>query len=159
MRFSSRLSLVVLALALSASLLVACADVRPITTKAPNEGRLRERISEFHNALGNNDIAARYAMTSPAIRERITLEQFKKNLRRDADSEPRSKSTMQAGLSKVCRCSDLRFLRCVLVADISIIRPGKEPTRERPIETWDFADGEWYWGYMGPDIGGRCPGE
>ncbi len=91
------------ALALSASFLVACADFRPIATKAPNEGRLRERISELHNALGNDDIAAWYAMTSPAIKERITFEQFKKNLRRDADSEPRNKAIMQAGLSKVCR--------------------------------------------------------
>jgi len=159
MRYTFRLLIGVLVVVLLAPILSGCADTRPLTANVPNEGRLRERISEFHNALGNDDVAAWYAMTSPAIREKMTFEQFKKGLRRDENNASRSRTTMQAELSRVCRCSEMRFLRCVLVADISIARPDREPSKERPIETWELAGGEWYWAYMGPDMGGRCPGE
>ena len=155
--FTPRLLIGVLVVVLSAAFFAGCAGTHLSNGKVPDEGRLRERISEFHNALGNNDIAAWYAMISPIIRDKMTFGQFKKGFRWDENSASRSKSTMQAELSRVCRCSEMRLLRCVLVADVSVTRPGQEPSKERPIETWEFANGEWYWAYMGPDTGGRCP--
>ncbi len=137
----------------------ACQGIRPVPGGLPEEGRLRARLQEFHRALGDNDIAAWYALTSPGIRDRVTFEQFKKNLRWDENADRRSKTKTQAELAKRCSCVQERFLRCVAVVNVSIEKPGGGSSQEKPLETWEFADGEWYWAYMGPDTGGRCPGE
>jgi hypothetical protein len=125
----------------------------------PNEIRLRERVQEFHDALGNNDIAAWYAMTSPTIRERMTFEEFKKDFRWDENAAQRSKVNMRANLEKECGCVQFRYLRCVLVINVKTNESGRNSKTEKPLEMWEYADGEWFWGYMGPDSRGKCPGE
>ncbi len=53
----------------------------PGTPAVPDEARLRARLTEFHNALGANDISKRYAMATPGIREKMSFEEFKKDMR------------------------------------------------------------------------------
>jgi|GEM_PF-3409753 len=137
----------------------ACQGVKPTTVELPDETRLRVRLQELHNAIGNNDIVTWYAMTSPSIREKMTFDQFKKDLRWDQDASRQTRKTMRADLMKPCSCVHMQFIRCVVIADITIEEPGKDHSRERPLEMWEFSDGEWYWGIMGHDSSGRCPGD
>jgi hypothetical protein len=47
----------------------------------------------------------------------------------------------------------------VLIVDVTIEEAGSKIKKEQPLETWEFAGGEWYWGYLGTESRGRCPGE
>jgi hypothetical protein len=141
-----KLPAVIIACITALFFLGACQGVKPTTVELPDETRLRARMQEFHNALGNNDIAAWYAMTSPTIRDKMTFDQFKKDLRWDEDASRRTRKTTRADLMKPCSCVQMQFIRCVVIADITIEEPGKNPSRERPLEMWEFADGEWYCG-------------
>ena len=129
-----------------------------LTGPAPNEERLRERIREFHRVLGDNDIASWYAMTSPTVTKKMTFEDFKKDFRWDENASRRTKSNMKGELARICSCEQMTYLRCVLVVDVQINEGGIQK-RERPLEMWEFGDNEWYWGYIGHDSRGKCPGE
>jgi hypothetical protein len=98
-------------------------------------------------------------MTSPTITEKITFEKFKKGFRWDENAANRTKMNMQAELEKTCSCIQQRYLRCVLVINIDINESGHNPKTENPLETWEYANGEWFWVYMGPDTRGKCPGQ
>jgi len=50
-------------------------------------------------------------------------------------------------------------MRCVLIVDVTIEEDGGGIKKERPLEMWEYAGGEWYWDYMGAESRGRCPGE
>jgi hypothetical protein len=144
--------------------LMACraAGVPPAAREVilPQEARLQERIKAFHDALGNNDIATWYAMTAPAIRKRMTFDQFKKDIRWEENSGRRTQSTLQAQLLRSCNCEQYGdAVRCVLAVNVTVTESGKKPRTESPLEMWEYSDGQWYWGYIGPDTGGRCPGE
>jgi hypothetical protein len=128
------------------------------TVNLPDEQRLRIRLTEFHDVLGNNDMTAWYNMTAPAIRKRMTLDEFKNDLRWD-DNKPKIKSVIKAELIKPCSCDKTGVTRCVILVGININEPGKNPVNEKSLQSWDYADGEWYWGYMGPGNKGHCPGE
>ena len=125
----------------------------------PDELHLQTRIKQFHDALGNNDIATRYAMTSHVITRKMTLDQYKKDFRWDEKAVNKTKISVKAELGKTCSCEQQIYLRCVLVINIGINEPGHDPKTESPLETWEYADGEWFWAYMGPDTKGRCPGQ
>lgn len=122
----------------------------------PDEARLRTRLVEFHNALGANDIEHGYAMAAPAIREKMTLEQFKKDMRWNGNA-PRTKMT--AVLGRACSCVPMQDLRCVLIVDVTIEEDGGRVIKDTPLEMWEYDGSEWYWGYMGANSRGRCPGE
>ena len=122
----------------------------------PDEARLLARIAEFHGALGANDIERWYAMSAPAIREKMTLEQFKKDMRWNGNA---SQTKMTAVLDRACSCVPVQYLRCVLIVGVTAEGAGGKITRERPLETWEYGGGEWYWGYIGAESRGRCPGE
>jgi hypothetical protein len=126
----------------------------PDTVAVPDKTRLRARLAEFHTALGANDIARWYDMSAPVIREKMSLEQFKKDMRWDENAARRKQSAMKADLGRICNCVPMQYLRCVLIVDVSV---GEK--KEHPLETWEYADGEWYVGYVGPESRGLCPGE
>jgi hypothetical protein len=125
----------------------------------PDEARLRARLAEFHDALGANDIAKWYAMTAPGIRDKMTFEEFKKDMRWDENAARRKEIRMKGELGKVCSCTAMRTLRCVMIINVTIEDADGRVKKERPLEMWEYAAGEWYWGYMGPESRGRCPGE
>lgn len=156
---SFKLSAVMITYIMALFFLGACQGVKPTAVELPDETRLRARLQELHNAIGNNDIAAWYAMTSPTIRDKMTFDQFKNDLRWDQDASRRTRKTMRADLMKPCSCVQMQFIRCVVIADITVEESGKHPSRERPLEMWEFSEGEWYWGIMGHDSRGRCPGD
>jgi hypothetical protein len=131
----------------------------PVGGTLPAEDQLRFKLQNFHQALGQGDIAVMYELTSPQIRKRMSLEAYKKDLRWDKNAHRRRLSEITADLTKSCPCEQQEALRCVLVVDLLVKESGKAPYREQPLETWDFQDGHWSWVYMGPDTGGRCPGE
>lgn len=158
-RFSNLSSLAILVFSLLFSLISGCAEVRPVTVNTPSEGRLRERVQDFHVILGNNDIATWYAMTTPTTRKKMTFDKFKQDLRWDDKKAARTKEPMQAELSRVCNCVDVGTIRCVIIADVRISKPDGKTVQDRPLEMWEFADGEWYWGYIGAGSRGKCPGE
>jgi hypothetical protein len=140
---------------------VLCISGTPLhawTVDLPDDQRLRARLSEFHNALGDNDIVTWYNITAPAIRKRMTLDEFKQGFRWD-DTKPRVRSTINAQLVKPCSCVKTGLTRCVILVDINTTEPGKTPVNEKSLQSWDYFDGEWYWGYMGPGNKGGCPGE
>lgn len=146
-------------------LLTACsASLVPSGSRAeavalPDEARLRVRLAEFHDALGTNDIARWYAMTSPAIREKMSFEEFKRDMRWEENTARRKEWKMTASLGRACSCAPANDLRCVLIVDVTAEEAGGKSTKERPLEMWEYAGGEWYWGYMGVESRGRCPGE
>ncbi len=132
---------------------------RPETVVVPDEARLRARLAEFHNALGANDISRRYAMAASGIRDRMTFEEFKKDLRWDENAARRKETKISASLARACSCAPMKALRCVLIVDITIEEAGGKVITEKPLEMWEYDGGEWYWGYIGADSRGRCPGE
>jgi hypothetical protein len=125
----------------------------------PHEARLRARLTEFHNALGANDISKRYAMAAPGIRGKMTFEEFKKDLRWDENASRRKETRMSAALVRACSCTPMEALRCVLIVDVTIEEVGGKVVKEKPLEMWEYAGGEWYWGDIGAESRGRCPGE
>ena len=125
----------------------------------PDEARLRARIAEFHGALGANDISKRYAMAMPAIREKMTFEEFKKDVRWDENAARRKETRMSAALARACSCVQAKALRCVLIVDVTVEEDGGKVIREKPLEMWEHDGGEWYWGTIGAESRGRCPGE
>jgi len=131
----------------------------PEKATVPDEARLHLRLAEFHNALGANDIARWYAMTEPAVRDKMTFEQFKKDMRWDENAGRRKEARMTASLGRACSCTPMRTTRCLLIVDVTIEEADGKIKKERPLEMWEYAGGEWYWGYMGAESGGRCPGE
>ncbi len=128
----------------------------PETVVVPDEARLRARLVEFHNALGANDIERRYAMSAPAIREKMTLEQFKKDMRWNENA---ARMKMTAALGRACGCVPMQYLRCVLIVDVTVEEAGGKITKEQPLEMWEYDGSEWYGGYIGANSRGRCPGE
>ena len=124
----------------------------------PAEPLLRTRLNEFWRAVGAHDIVKRYEMTTPTVRERVTLEEFRKTWSWQERPEFPAQN-MTADLSRVCSCVELRLLRCTLTVELTIERPGEPPTHERTLQMWEFADGQWYEAYSGAPSGRRCPGE
>jgi hypothetical protein len=131
----------------------------PEKAAVPDEARLRARLTEFHNALGANDISKRYAMATTGIREKVTFEEFKKDLRRDENAARRKETRMSAALVRACSCTPMKALRCVLIVDVTIEEAGGKVITDMPLEMWEYDGGEWYWGYIGANSRGRCPGE
>lgn len=125
----------------------------------PDEARLRARLTEFHNALGANDIERRYAMSAPAIREKMTFEGFKRDVRWDESAARGKRSRMSASLDRACSCMPVQALRCVLIVDVTVEEEGGNIKKERPLEMWEYDGSEWYWGTIGAESRGRCPGE
>jgi hypothetical protein len=146
-------------------LLAACQTPGPIKSSGmekanvPDEARLRARLAEFHGALVANDIARWYAMTAPVVRDKMTFEQFKKDVRWDENAGRRKETRMTASLGRACSCTPMNTTRCVLIVDVMIEDADGKIKKERPLEMWEYAGGEWYWGYMGAESRGRCPGE
>lgn len=158
-RFNDRLSFTYIILLMFLIFITGCAEVRPLTVNTPNESRLRERVREFHVILGNNNIAAWYAMTTPTVTKKMTFEQFKQDFRWDEKSTARATERMEAELSRVCSCVEMGYIRCVIIADVLTTKPDGKTVKDKPLEMWEFADGEWYWGYIGSSLRGKCPGE
>ncbi len=133
--------------------------VKTESSELPAKLRLEYRIREFHKALGSNDIFTWYSMTSPYFQTRVSLEQFKKNLRWDENMVRRPQKDMKGELSRNCGCVQDRYLRCALIVDIMETEKNGFVKKENPLETWEYHEGEWFWAYMGPSAGGLCPGE
>jgi S1/P1 nuclease len=128
------------------------------SVSVPEENLLRARLKEFWQAVGARDIVKRYEMTTPTVRERVTLEEFRKTWSWQERTEFPWQN-MTAELSKVCSCVELRLLRCTLSVEVTIKQPGEAPVRERTAQMWEFADGQWYEAYSGAPSGRHCPGE
>jgi len=117
---------------------------------------LRTRVKEFWRAVGVHDILTRYEMTTPLVRERVSLETFKKTWGWQEQREfPMQRIT--ANLAGVCNCVELRLLRCTVSVDLTIEQPGEPSRNESTLQMWEFADGQWYEAYSGAPIGRRCP--
>jgi hypothetical protein len=159
MNFSSSKCMSFVVILLFLVFMAGCAGVHPHNVKTPHEERLRARVSQFHDVLGLKDINAWYAMTTPTIRSKMTLEEFKKDFRWDENEAKTNNQKMRGEFSKVCSCLDMGYIRCVIIVDVTITQPDQPSTIERPLEMWEYADGDWYWGLIGHDSRGRCPGE
>ncbi len=66
---------------------------------------------------------------------------------------------MSAALVRACSCTSMKALRCVLIVDVTIEEAGGKVMKDKPLEMWEYDGGEWYWGYIGANSRGRCPGE
>jgi hypothetical protein len=129
-----------------------------VQANVPDVPLLRARVKEFWRAVGVHDIVKRYEMTTPTVRERVTLEAFKKTWSWQEQPEfPVQNIT--ADLAGVCSCVELRLLRCTVAVDLTIERPGEPPRDEHTLQTWEFGAGQWYEAYSGAPIGRRCPRE
>ena len=122
----------------------------------PELPSLRARVKEFWRVVGMHDIVKRYEMTTPTVRERVTLEAFKKTWRWQEQPEFPVQS-ITADLAEVCDCVELRLLRCTLSVDLTIQRPDEPSRNEQTLQMWEFAGGQWYEAYSGAPIGRRCP--
>lgn len=118
----------------------------------------RARLKEFWRAVGAHDVAKRYALTTPTVRERVTLDEFRKTWSwQDQPEFP--VQNMTADLTKICSCVQLRLLRCMVAVNLTIETPDERSIHERTVQVWEFADGQWYEAYSGAPGGRRCPGE
>lgn len=124
---------------------------------APEVPLLGARVKEFWRAVGNHDVVKRYEMTTPTVRERVTLEAYKRTWSWEQQPEFPSQS-ISADLAGVCSCVKLRLLRCTVAVDLTVERPGEPSRDEHTLQTWEFANGQWYEAYSGAPIGRHCPG-
>ncbi len=150
-----------LAVVLLTVLVTAGCSTAPARSDAtlPDEAKLQARLKEFHEAMGHNEIEKVYAMSSPNIRKAMTIVDFKKDMRWDKIGAKSPVLEMQADLGKNCGCTDMGgFQHCVLIVKVAVSGAGRSPAIERPLEMWEYMNGDWYWGYSGPDSRGRCPG-
>ena len=89
----------------------------------------------------------------------MSFEEFKKDLRWDENASRRKETRMSAALARACSCVQAKALRCVLIVDVTVEEDGGKVIREKPLEMWEHDGGEWYWGTIGAESRGRCPGE
>jgi hypothetical protein len=129
-----------------------------VGANAPEVPLLGARVKEFWQAVGIHDIVKRYELTTPTVRERVTLEAYKRTWSWEQQPEFPLQS-ISADLTGVCSCVKLRLLRCTVRVDLAIERPGQPRRDERTLQTWEFADGQWYEAYSGAPVGRHCPGE
>ena len=116
---------------------------------------LEARVKQFWQAVGAHDIVTRYEMTTPTVRALVTLEAYKKTW--SWEQQPQFPlQSISADLAGVCSCVTLRLLRCIVRVDLAIEQPGEPRRDERTLQTWEFADGQWYEAYSGAPIGRRC---
>jgi|SRR5262245_40643883 len=125
-------------------------------TNVPELPLLRTRVNEFWRAVGIHDVLAHYQMTSPTVRERVSLEAFKKTW--SWQEQPRFPiQGITADLSGVCSCVELRLLRCTVSVDLAIDQAGEPSRTEHILQIWEFAGGQWYEAYSGAPIERHCP--
>jgi len=98
-------------------------------------------------------------MTSPSIRKRMTLSDFKRDIRWDAVGSKRSPQNWQAEVGKLCSCRQDIALRCVVSVRLAVSDPEKGLVEDWPLETWEYTAEDWYLVYIGASTGGRCPGQ
>jgi hypothetical protein len=125
---------------------------------APEVALLRARVKEFWQAVGVHDIVKRYELTTPTVRKWVTLEAY----RRTWSWEQRPEFPLQsilADLAGVCSCVKLRLLRCTVSVNLAIDRAGQPRRDVRTLQTWEFADGQWYEAHSGAPVGRHCPGK
>lgn len=97
-------------------------------------------MKEFWRAVGAHDVAKRYALTTPTVRERVTLDEFRKTWSwQDQPEFP--VQNMTADLTKICSCVQLRLLRCMVAVNLTIETPDERSIHERTVQVWEFADG------------------
>ncbi len=126
---------------------------------APDARRLQERVSAVHRAIGANDVESWYAATPPSMRRRMSLDDFKRDIRWDAVGAKAEPMPWRAEVGRLCSCTGNAERRCVVAIDLEIDDPKKGLVKDSPLESWTYEEGDWYLGYIGASYGGRCPGE
>ncbi len=115
---------------------------------ADDEGNLRLRVAELHEAMGSGDFAAWYRLSSSSalVGQRISFDEFKRTFE-DPYGRMRGWDVRQATLKEICNCADYRYpagprvLRCALRVDFDF--NNSEEAEE--LEWWDSVQGQWYW--------------
>lgn len=126
---------------------------------APSPERLRERVAAVHKAIGLNDVGSWYAFTPPSMRKRMSLEDFKRDVRWADVGSKATPMIWRAEVGRLCSCTGFFAKRCVVAVNVEIEDPIKGLVKDSPLESWDYEDGDWFLGYIGASYGGRCPGE
>ena len=150
---------------LAACLLLPCTAAAQFPSPRDST-RLVSRLTTLHLAIAGNDAATWYGMLTPAVRQAMSLEEFRADvgLADARPTEPPPGFTVR--LERGCGCQALEespgTLACVLVLRLAAESPRREA---RDLESWARIEGEWYWLYGEPHRGNqppeppRCPGE
>ena len=120
----------------------------------PEKAVLQSRLKEFWRAVGAHDLAKRYAMTTPTVRQLVSFQEFRKTWSWEEASNLGTQE-ITAELSRVCGCTHLRFLRCTL--ELALTFEQGEQRHKHTVQAWEFADGQWYEAYSGAPYRSRCP--
>lgn len=128
----------------------------------PAENRLKDRIIQYHKALGARDSKAMYLMESPFIRSRMSFEEYKKDWHMDEKWSSAPHVDRSAEIENICYCGSVvlygsKAFRCVMLLDITDMSPGGQRYAHKSLEMWEYVDGEWYFGYPGEGEQ-SCPG-
>jgi hypothetical protein len=168
----NRLLVTGLALLASSAFGVAAAQLEPpgppgdaaaAAVPMPDEPRLKARIQEYSKAVEARDARAMYAMQTPYIRSHMSLDDYRKDWRLDEAWSRQPRMQLTAELDRNCSCADWTYpdgsqaLRCVLLLKGTYGQAGARPEPVKWLDMWEYANGEWYFGY--PGEGDQCPSE
>jgi len=135
----------------------------PVTEGIPQGDRLSKRVHDFHASQAENDIPTWYEMTTPFIREKMSIEQFKKDRGLDRPQEKAPCTITGGELHKVCLYDDWMYedgrktSRSSLLIHITILDEiGRQEINKR-LETWEYVDNDWYWVYTDHHAWEDCP--
>jgi len=129
----------------------------------PDEARLKARIKAYSKAVESKDSRAMYEMQTPYIRSHMSFDDYKRDWRLDEAWSKQPRMRLTSELDRSCSCADWmypdgsRTLRCVLLLKGTYGKAGARPQQVKWLDMWEYANGEWYYGY--PGEGDRCPSE
>ena len=115
---------------------------------ADDEGNLRLRVAELHEAMGSGDFAAWYRLSSSSalVGQHLSFDEFKRTFE-DPYGRMQGWGVRQATLKEICNCADYgypagpRVLRCALLVDFVF----NDSQKAEELEWWDGMQGQWYW--------------
>lgn len=126
----------------------------------PDEARLMARLQAYYDAILAKDVRVMYDTQTPSTRSALSLEDYRDHggMAFNLGLVGPTASKVTVRLEQICSCS--RFerpyprIRCnVLVSSLQEDASGTQ-TREKHIELWEHAEGEWF--YVIAGVGSRC---
>jgi len=136
------------------------------TLPSSEQSLLRARFHDLQAAEDAEDVEAVYAMYPPRVRQKVTLEEYKKKLQEGLEqfTEKTKKEPPRVrvdAFEKVCSCGTNQATplerTCAVLIRVTRIEPEGLETKFKVLDSWVHVEGEWYHLYTDHHKVNDCP--